>query len=267
MTNPYPMVSYQQPPARAPQTPYVPRSVMPHGLDPRSAVEAPRTPWDVFYRGLKWRQGEHVGLIGPTGQGKTTLLMSLLPIRSYVAVMSTKPRDNTMDALIATGYDKFTHWPENLPVTRSPRRVLWPNAVDIDAEENQKKVFEHAYGAIYREGGWCLVVDEGWYLSVVLKMDKKMRTIWTQGRSLGISQVVATQRPAWVPVEMFDQSTHLFFWRDNDETNLKRIGGIGHRSAWVIRNIVSNLERYQVLYVNTRTGDMLRTRAPSPGKA
>lgn len=230
-----------------------------------SANQAPRIPWDVFVRKLDWRQGEHVGLIGPTGQGKTTMLTALLPFRTYVAVMATKPRDSTMDELIASGYVRFDEWNPVAPA-RAPRRVIWPSATNIDAEDSQKRVFKDAYGHIYREGGWCLVVDEGWYLAVVLDMKKELRTVWTQGRSLGISQVVATQRPAWVPTEMFDQSTHLFFWRDNDETNLKRIGGIGFRSSNVIRNVVSNLEQFQCLYVNTRTGEMMRTRAPAPRK-
>lgn len=224
---------------------------------------APRVPWDSFVNRLNWQQGEHVGLIGPTGQGKTNLLMHLLPLRTYVAVFATKPRDISMDRLIADGYLRIEKWVD-IPAARAPRRVLWPNATSIDAEEQQKDVFEKAYGAIYREGGWALVIDEGWYIADVLKLSKKMRTIWTQGRSLGISQVVATQRPRWVPLEMFDQSTHLFFWRDNDDENLRRISGLGAAPSSVIRTLVANLERFQVLYVNTRTGDMLRTRAPAP---
>ena len=224
---------------------------------------APRVPWDTFTARLNWQQGEHIGLIGPTGQGKTNLLMHLLPLRTYVAVFATKPRDVSMDRLIADGYLRIEKWAD-IPAVRAPRRVLWPNATSIDAEDQQKDVFEKAYGAIYREGGWALVVDEGWYIADVLKLSKKMRTIWTQGRSLGISQVVATQRPRWVPLEMFDQSTHLFFWRDNDDENLRRISGLGAAPSSVIRTLVANLERFQVLYVNTRTGDMLRTRAPAP---
>lgn len=225
---------------------------------------APRIPWDKFAGGvLDWRQGEHVGLIGPTGQGKTNLLMNLLPLRQYVAVFATKPRDVSMDRLIASGYLRIEQW-SDIPPERAPRRVLWPNASSIDSEDRQKEIFNHAYGAIYREGGWAIVIDEGWYIADVLKLQRKMRTIWTQGRSLGISQVVATQRPRWVPLEMFDQSTHLFFWRDNDDENLRRISGLGAAPASAIRMLVSNLEKFQVLYVNTRNGSMCRTRAPAP---
>lgn len=224
---------------------------------------APRVPWDRFVTMMDWQQGEHVGLIGPTGQGKTNLLMHLLPVRTYVAVFATKPRDISMDRLIADGYLKMDKW-ATIPPERAPRRVIWPSATSIDSEDTQKDVFTDAYAAIYREGGWTIVIDEGWYIAQVLKLSKKMQTVWTQGRSLGISQVVATQRPRWVPLEMFDQSTHLFFWRDNDDENLRRISGMGAAPSSVIRTLVSNLERFQVLYVNTRTGNMLRTRAPAP---
>lgn len=224
---------------------------------------APRVPWDKFVRLMNWQQGEHVGLIGPTGQGKTNLLTHILPIREYVVAFATKPRDSSMDKLIETGYIRQDRW-SNIPVERAPRRVLWPNASDIDAEATQKKIFEDAYSAIYREGGWTIAIDEGWFIADVLKLQRQMRTVWTQGRSLGISQVVATQRPRWVPLEMYDQSTHLFFWRDNDDDNLRRISGMGEAPSSIIRQLVSSLEKYQVLYVNTRNGTMMRTRAPAP---
>jgi hypothetical protein len=232
-------------------------------LDRGALSAAPRLPWDVFYNQLKWEQGEHVGLIGPTGQGKTTLLISLLNMRNYVAVFGTKPRDKTMDALIASGYVKFPRW-ESIPVSRVPRRVIWPDARQIDMEDTQRKVFHDAYAAAYREGGWAIVVDEGYYMSEVLALKKEMRATWTQGRSLGLSHVVSTQRPAWVPTEMYDQSTHLFFWRNNDDRVIRRIGEIGTLNAYAIRQILPQLEQYQCLYMNTRTGQMVRTRAPAP---
>lgn len=259
MTRPYYM------PEPRPDTRSFPR-VTPLNTDweALTATEAPRIPWDVFAPQLTWRQGEHVGLIGPTGQGKTTLLMALLPMRTYVTVLATKPYDPVMDELIhAGGYVKFDRWP-TVPPARAPRRIIWPDATNIDAEDTQKTVFRDTYAHVYRRGGWTLVVDEGYIMADVLGLKKEMRAMWTQGRSLNISHVVATQRPAWVPVEMYDSTTHLFFWKTAEERALKRLSDLGAANAILVKYIVQRLEKFQCLYINTRTGKMARTRAPAP---
>lgn len=226
------------------------------------SVMAPRVPWDVFVdERLQWKQGEHFALIGPTGQGKTTMLMNLLPMHRYVVVFATKPRDETMTALIQSGYLKMDRW-TSLDAKQYPRRVLWPPAGTLHSATRQKEVFKDAMGRIYLEGGWTVAVDETWFVVNELRMGHEIKMYLLQARALGISLVCATQRPAFIPLEIYDQSTHLMFWRDNDESNLKRISGISWRSSNLIRNIIANLEIHQVLYVNTRTGEMCRTRCP-----
>jgi hypothetical protein len=229
----------------------------------RISTEAPRIPWDEFLTSFfQWRQGEHVALIGPTGQGKTNLLTQLLPLHPYVVVFATKPRDESMIRLIRSGdYVPITRW-RSMDPDKYPRRVLWPDAMSLDSEQKQKEVFRDAMARIYREGGWTVAIDELWYVNNILGLTREIKTYLLQARALGISLLMATQRPAWVPLEVYDQSTHLFFLRDNDETNLKRLSGISFRSADLIRSVIMDLERFQVLYVNTRTGEMCRTRSP-----
>src|SRR3954463_13455045 len=228
--------------------------------------EAPRIPWQSFLTSVfNWRTGEHIGLVGPTGLGKTTLLVNLLPLKPYVVVFATKPRDKTMDSLIASGYVKMDRW-HSLDAKQFPRRVLWPDATRLKSKNTQKAIFGDGFERIYREGGWCVALDETWYMTNILDLDEEVKTYLLQARSLGISLVAATQRPAWVPREIYTSSTHLFFWRTNDETDLKSISGIGWRSAKLIQDLVANLELYQVLYVNTRTGFMCRTRCPNVGR-
>lgn len=225
------------------------------------AENAPRIPWDKFITRMNWRNGEHVGLIGPTGQGKTTLLLQLLPMHPYVTVFGTKPRDPVMRSLADDGYIFLERWRE-LDPEKYPRRVIWPNARTLGSKDIQRDVFSHAMESIYVEGQWTLAIDETWYFDNVLRLGELIKLYLLQARSLGISLVAATQRPAWVPRELYTSATHLFFWRTNEEQDLQSLSGMGGTSSRIIREIVANLERYQTLYVNTRTGKMYRTRVP-----
>lgn len=228
----------------------------------RLATDAPRIPWDVFKKDVfRWEKGEHLAAVGPTGQGKTTLLHALLPSHKYTVVLATKPKDKSMDRLAMDDYVIFKQW-RSVPAAEVPRRILWPNSRVLDSRAIQKDVLSHALQKIYLEGGWTVAIDELWYIINILGMEEYVKLYLLQARALGISLVGATQRPVSIPLEVYDQSTHLFFFRDNDEANLKRLSGISYRSAGMIRQIISNLDRFQVLYVNTRTGQMVRTRAP-----
>jgi hypothetical protein len=233
---------------------------------------APVLEWDDFLDyAFEWRQGQHVGLVGPTESGKSTLTYAILPMRKYVTFFATKPKDGVLETFAdRAGFEKITDWPPKVgkvlkrtaSADEMPRRLLWPDAGTIGAVHHQEKVFRKAIAEIYAQGGWTVVWDEFWMQTQILKMEQEARILLQQARSNDISFVMGAQRPSRIPVEVYDQASHLMFWRDNDELNLKRMGGIGWLAAGPIRAFVANLEPHQVLYVSTRTGNMYRTTAP-----
>lgn len=232
---------------------------------------APVVDWDDFRSYVfDWRQDQHVGLIGPTDSGKSTLTYAILPQRDYVTFFATKPRDRVLEQYARLGgYERIKEWPPRTgPLRRKataqqmPKRLLWPSATSLASVGTQRKVFGSAISDIYGQGGWCVVWDEFWMMCSILKMEQHARIMLQQARSNDISFVMGAQRPSRIPVELYDQASHLFFWRDNDELNLKRIGGVGWLSSGPIRSFTANLEPHQVLYVNTRKGWMYRTTCP-----
>lgn len=223
-----------------------------------SPTPPPALSWQDFlsYFYGEWKQGEHVTLIGPTGSGKTTLALRLLPRRSYVAILACKPKDTTMDEVLRAGYTRMKVWSPDI----SDHAVLWPEVGSINSIGKQKEVFRNALHSVYRSGGWALYIDEATYLSDFLGLKKELSMLWQQGRSLGVSLVAGTQRPAYIPLYAYDQATHLFFWRDNDRVNLQRASNLGGMDASFIRDVISSLEKHEVLYVNTRTGERYTTK-------
>jgi hypothetical protein len=234
---------------------------------------APRIPWDKFIRdSFQPQPGEHVTILGSTGKGKSNLMNHLLPKWPYTVVLGTKAQDETMSRLASQGYVVWQKW-KALPAEQYPRRVIWPKPGKIsEMVDRQQEVFTDVIEHVYAEGGrpkerpigWAIAIDELWWFTHMLKMEKMLRVILQHARSSGITLIGATQRPAFIPTEFYSQPTHLFFFATQDDNNLQKVGDINAGNKRLIRDLVSNLEQYQVLYVNNVTGQMARTRTPAP---
>lgn len=225
-------------------------------------TQSERVSWNDFLDRFVWKQGEHVTCIGPTGSGKSTLTNAILDRRSYVVFLATKKKDSTVDELKKDGY-RVTKDIGSIHPDVAKKIILKPDFPDHNAahlKAYHKAFYDDAMMYVFRAGSWCIVCDEVRYLTEFLRLNETYELLLLQGRSLGISVVSSTQRPKKIPLTAYDQATHLFFWRDNDEENLKRIGGLNGLDAKSIRAEVASLPLHDVLYVNTRNGEKLRTK-------
>lgn len=231
-----------------------------------AAPEIPTVPWAEFFDGLEWYQGEHFSLIGPTGQGKTTLAHELLTseYHPYRVVVATKPYDDVLEAFLRKGanprYKRIEHWPPRSPPHLQPNLVLWPKWKSDRDTPHQAEVIREALNDIMGERGWTVFIDELSYLCDMLGLDKLLRIMWRQGRSSGITILGSTQRQAWVPLELYSQATHVCFFRMVDKRDLERIGGLGTIDPEHIRAAVRTLDDFEFLYVNVRRNLLIRSK-------
>lgn len=213
--------------------------------------------WSDALTRINWNQGEHVSLIGYTGCGKTTLAAQILPMRRYIVAVATKPRDPLIKQIGAgNGFVVTSKWP---PPDHLERIVYWPKVDKLSDMGNLRPQIHDCLATVYYSGGWCVYIDEVRYVAGSLKLKEDLEHIWLQGRAMGLSLVAGTQRPAWVPLEMYSQATHLFLWQESDKRNLRRLGEIGGVDTELVMHTVYHLSSHDVLYVNARTRDMFIT--------
>lgn len=217
-------------------------------------------PWEDAMGRMGWRQGEHVTIIGPTGQGKTTLALDLMEQRDYPLIVATKPRDSTMERMKKEkGYSVVREWPPNRAKT-----ILWPRMRKPSDKANQARVINEALENVFVSGGYAVLLDELAYCLDELKAKDTIKTLWQQGRALGISLVTCVLRPSHIPLLAYDQATHLILFRDSDEVNLRRMGGLGHWSRKEVIDEVTHLNRHEFLVLNTREGTMFKSKTEPP---
>lgn len=225
---------------------------------------AERVSWSEFQDAFVWNQGEHVTAIGPTGAGKTTLTNNLLPRRDYVIFAATKKKDKTVDWLKKHQSFREVKRIDQLHPEVGRRFIYKPDFPAWGAarlKDYHADFFRQLLMYVFRSGGWTLDLDEIRYLTEFLRLREEYELVMLQGRSLGITVISKTQRPKMIPLVAYDQATHLFLWRDNDQENLKRLASLGaHLDAREVRRQVAGLPMHEVLYLNTRTGAKLQTK-------
>jgi hypothetical protein len=195
----------------------------------------------------RWKQGEHVIIVGDTGSGKTYLESKLLDLRDYVIVIKTKPDD-----IEFKGYRKIKKFSDLMDL-KTKKFILDPPF----AQELQRFQINSAINLAWKQEGWTIAADEVYYWTSVLRMEKPLNMLLTQGRSKKLSVVAGMQRPAWISRFALSQATHAFIFRceGRDLTTLSQA-----LSPKVV-GPVEGLRGHDFVYFNRATRDVLQGNA------
>lgn len=202
----------------------------------------------------RFKQGQHVTIIGPTGSGKTVLARELVEARKYVVGLGIKFKDESLEDLLKRGWLRIGKWSKR---PRSATRILlWPKENDLSKiRDTHRNVFGSLLQDVFKTGSWTIWTDELRYLTDIVGLKKEFVQLYVTGRSNYISLVSAAQRPSHVPLEAYSQAQHLFLFRTGDERDLTRMGGLNGTDAKQVAQTVANLPLHHFLYVDLTNGD------------
>lgn len=212
--------------------------------------------WEEFLQWFKgaWEPGHHMSFIGPTGVGKTTGLVGILPLRRYVIAIDAKGGDPTLEQLLHNGFIE-SKWPPKRSVYKDiekgkPARLLIGRDVQTTKDlPLLRKQVAACLTDVWDEKGWTVYADE---LQVItdrrlMNLGSHVERFLIAARGRNISFVGAFQQPVWVPPAMAKMSRWLATFYTRDVETVNRIAEMAGRPKEEIRGMVAGLPEFAML--------------------
>jgi energy-coupling factor transporter ATP-binding protein EcfA2 len=257
-----------------------------HGLA-EAAERAPVVTWNRLrvYLQSNWLPGQHVTIAGPNGSGKSTVLTTLLgaPNHRPSVVVVTKARDSIVDLLAGNGWKvcrtlaeveraidppAWRFWRSPEEAARRTCVVYWPHVSTSSTKARRAELSEDVGAFLdwcYGRGDISVGIDETMFVVDDLRLRAHVQMLLHEGRSSGVSVVIATQRPAWLPRSAYSAATLLVLFRTADHEDAKRYADIGGSiDPRTIRTEVGLLRRHEALWLGPRDDPPWLVRATVP---
>lgn len=245
-------------------------------------------PWEQFlnYMRWAWKPGQHIAMIGPTGEGKTTFASGILGLRKYVFAMDPKGEDET---LAASGFERVSHLPNqaiNLmwrlrhwQAARQWDRIHQRIAEGLDAkiivggpartteqDAANQDLMLRSFGYAREAGGWTVYVDEFELISSqrMFNLGRYVERMLISARRDGTSVVTSFQAAAWVSKHATRQARFAVIWPTGDRQMIKNVAEAMGRDPKQLMAAVDELPPFHVCVVprGKNGGPFICTSAP-----
>lgn len=215
---------------------------------------------------------EHVEILGKTGSGKSYFEKHILEARaklrgSHVVILLTKPADKT---ILSMHWPVVTSWPPSQWKKENAQVIYWAKSEGLSKEARARqagKVLELLDGLWHPDSNVILAVDEIAYVEQELGLRTHMTTFFREGRTLGITVVASTQRPAGVSRTVHSETSWVVAFAPKDQDDAERVAQIlGDKKHYMDVLMDLDREKREFVLVHTLTREAYISHLPPPKK-
>lgn len=250
--------------------------------------------WDDFLSHMNdvWEPGQHIAMIGPTGEGKTTFASGLLGLRSWVLALDPKGEDET---LTSSGFARVGYLPnEEVRLNRKlshynhaahhrepacwdcihkdiaegkPARLILGGRARTEAQDAANQdLMRRAFSYAREAGGWTVYVDEFELISSqrMFRLGPQVERMLISARRDGTSVLTSFQAAAWVSKHATRQARFTVVWPTGDRDMVQNIARSMGRDWHELAAAVDELPPYHVIVIprGKSGGPFICTSAP-----